>query len=247
MELKSPKEIEALRLSGKMAAQLLNAVCDAAKAGMTTADLDRVAGAWIKDHGAKPAFLNYRGFPAHICISVNEEVVHGIPGPRKIKDGDIVSIDVGLFYDGWCGDTARTISIGKVPKETQRLMKVSEESLNNSIRMAQAGKRIGDVSHAMQEVAEAAGYNVVRNYGGHGIGRALHEDPHVPCLGRPGTGIRIVPGMVLALEVMVNAGTHEVIHKPDGWTVLTEDGAPSAHYEHMVAVTEKGTELLTVA
>lgn len=245
VELKSDKEMEALKLSGRLAAQLLNAVCDAAKADMTTADLDRVAEKWIKDHDCKPAFLNYRGYPAHICVSVNDEVVHGIPGSRKLKNGDVVSIDVGVFHNGWCGDTARTISIGKVSPEAQRLLKVSEESLEESMRQAKVGKRLGDVSHAMQRIAEEGGYNVVRTYGGHGIGRAMHEDPHVPCVGKPGTGMRLTHGMVLALEVMVNAGTQDISHKPDGWTVLTKDGSLSAHFEHMVAIKDSGTEILT--
>ena len=245
MELKSAKEIDALRVSGRLAAQLLNAVCAEVKAGVTTADLDAVAAKFIKEQDAKPAFLGYRGYPAHICVSVNDEVVHGIPGKRKIREGDIVSVDVGLFYDGWCGDTARTVAVGKISKEAERLLQVSERSLEESMKAAQLGKRLGDVSHAMQKVAEDAGYNVVRSYGGHGIGREMHEDPHVPCVGRPGTGLRLQAGMVLALEVMVNAGTQEIVHKPDGWTVLTEDGSLSAHFEHMVAITEKGTEYLT--
>jgi methionyl aminopeptidase len=245
VELKSAKEIDALRVSGRLAARLLNAVCAEVRAGVTTADLDAVGARFIKENGAKPAFLNYRGYPAHICVSVNDEIVHGIPGRRKIRDGDIVSVDVGLFYDGWCGDTARTVAVGKISKEAERLMQVSEHSLEESMKLALAGNRLGDISHAMQSIAEAGGYNVLRSYGGHGIGRAMHEDPHVPCVGKPGTGIRLVPGMVLALEVMVNAGTKEVVHKSDGWTVLTADGALAAHYEHMVAITEKGTEVLT--
>ena len=245
VELKSAKEIDALRVSGRLAAELLNALCEKTKAGVTTDDLDCFAAAWIREHGAKPAFLNYRGFPKTICVSINDEVVHGIPGPRKIEEGDIVSIDVGLFYDGWCGDTARTIAIGKVSPEAGNLLQVSQKALEFSIEKAEAGMRIGDVSHAMQSVAEEAGYSVVRSYGGHGIGRAMHEDPHVPCLGKPGTGMRLSPGLVLALEVMVNAGGSDIIHKPDGWTVLTADGSLSSHFEHMAAITEKGTEVLT--
>jgi methionyl aminopeptidase len=234
-----------LRVSGQLAAQLLNFVCAQAKPGISTADLDQCAARWIKEHDAKPAFLNYRGFPATICVSVNEEVVHGIPGPRKIKDGDIVGIDVGLFYNGWCGDTARTIPIGIISPEAEKLLKVSEQSLEQSIQAACAGNRLGDVSYAMQSVIETAGYHVVRNYGGHGIGRALHEDPHVPCLGQPNTGLKLKHGMVLALEVMANAGTEQVTHKPDGWTVLTKDGSLSAHFEHMVAILDNGTHVLT--
>ncbi len=245
VELKSDKEMDALKVSGRLAGELLEAVCSKVKPDVTTADLDRFAAKWIKEHDAKPAFLNYRGYPAHICTSVNDEVVHGIPGSRKLKSGDVVSIDVGLFYNGWCGDTARTVPIGKITPEAQQLLEVSERSLLHSLETAVVGKRLGDVSYAMQSVCEAAGFNVVRGYGGHGIGRAMHEDPHVPCLGTPGTGIRLQHGMVLALEIMVNAGTERILHKPDGWTVLTEDGALSSHSEHMIAIKEGGSEILT--
>lgn len=247
MELKSEQEIEHLRTSGRLARELLNAVCKEVKAGITTKDLDDLAAKWINDHDAKPAFLNYRGYPKTICVSINEEVVHGIPGPRKIVSGDIVSIDVGLFYEGWCGDTAKTIPVGPISESAQKLLRVSEQALDEAIKAARAGNRIGDISYAMQSVAENAGFHVVRNYGGHGIGRAMHEDPHVACLGQPGTGTLIRDGLVLALEVMVNFGTPHVTHKPDGWTVLTEDRSLSAHYEHMVAITDGKTELLTVA
>jgi len=245
VELKSEKEIDALRISGRLAAKLLDAICVQAKAGLTTADLDHFAAKWIKEHDAKPAFLNYRGYPATICVSVNEEVVHGIPGPRKILEGDILSIDVGLFYNGWCGDTARTIRIGQVSPEAERLLTVSEASLENAIQTARVENRLGDVSYAMQSIAEKGGYSLVRSYGGHGIGRAMHEDPHVPCVGKVGTGMRLTSGLVLALEVMVNAGASGILHKPDGWTVFTEDRLLSAHFEHMVAITQAGTEVLT--
>lgn len=246
IELKSEKEIDALKVSGHLAAQLLNAVCSEAREGITTADLDVIAAKWMKDHDCKPAFLNYRGYPAHICVSINDEVVHGIPSSRKLSYGDIVSIDVGLFYQGWCGDTARTIPIGKITPEAQKLLTVSKESLDLSMSVALAGQRLGDVSYAMQSVAEDNGFYVVRSYGGHGIGRAMHEDPHVPCIGKPNTGMRLNIGLVLALEVMVNAGTEEILHRPDGWTVVTQDGSLSAHFEHMVAIRESGTEILTI-
>lgn len=245
IELKSEKEIDALRISGQLAAQLLNAVCREVKPGVTTADLDSFSAKWIREHDAKPAFLNYRGFPKTICVSINDEVVHGIPGPRKILNGDVVSIDVGLFYNGWCGDTAKTVAVGQISTEASRLLQVSERSLEKAIEAASAGKRLGDVSYAMQSVAEEAGYHLVRSYGGHGIGRAMHEDPHVPCVGNPGTGLKLSPGLVLALEVMVNEGTPNILHKSDGWTVVTEDGSLSAHFEQMVAITENGSELLT--
>ncbi len=244
-ELKSAKEIDSLRAAGKMAAGLLNAVCKEVKVGVTTDFLDKVGADYIKAQGGKPAFLGYRGFPKTICISVNEEVVHGIPGPRKLVEGDIVGIDVGVLLNGWYGDTARTMAVGKISPEAQRLMDVSKMSLDRSIEAAKAGNRLGDISNAMQSVVESAKFTVVREYGGHGIGRALHEDPHIPCLGRAGTGIRLVPGMVLALEVMANAGTHEIDHLSDGWTVVTKDKKFSAHYEHTIAITESGTEVIT--
>ena len=246
VELKTEKEIESLRVSGQLAAGLLDYLCNQARIGMTSLELDALGAQWIKSHGAKPAFLNYRGFPAHICVSVNDEVVHGIPNKKFFKDGDVVSIDVGLFYDGWCGDTARTIILGKAISGAENLLAVSKESLEESMRQAVLGKRLGDVSYAMQRVVESGGYNVLRGYGGHGIGRAMHEDPHVPCVGKPNTGMRLQVGMVLALEIMVNAGTEKIKHLPDGWTVKTADGALSAHFEHMVAISETGTEVLTL-
>lgn len=245
MELKSEKEIGYLKTAARLARGLLEAVCAQAKAGVRTKDLDHYAAGWIREHDAKPAFLNYRGFPRTICISVNEEVVHGVPGSRKIQDGDVVGLDVGLFYQGWCGDTAKTIPIGNVSSEAKRILQVSESSLDAAIAACQLGNRLGDVSYAMQSVAESGGYHLVRGYGGHGIGRALHEDPHVPCVGQPRTGMRLEAGLVLALEVMVNEGTQNILHKEDGWTAVTEDGSLSCHFEHMVAITENGTEILT--
>lgn len=245
IELKSGKEIESLRVSGRLAAELLEALCQSVQPGMTTLDLDAIAVKWIKEHDSQPAFLGYRDFPKTICVSVNEEVVHGIPGSKRLREGDIVGIDVGLIHNGWYGDTARTVPVGKITAEAQKLLEVSNRSLWESIQAAKAGNRLGDVSHAMQSIAEKGGYSVVRDYGGHGIGRKLHEDPHVPCLGTPGTGMRLKAGMVLALEVMVNAGDEQILHKPDHWTVVTKDGSWSAHFEHMVAITDGGTEVLT--
>jgi len=245
IELKSPREIDLLRRAGHVAAEILMELKRQIVAGMTTRDIDGVAEKMMRQRGAIPSFLNYRGYPATVCTSVNDEVVHSIPGSRKLKEGDILSLDIGMFVEGYCGDTATTFAIGSASPEAERLMKAGRESLQASIDAAILGNRLGDVSHAMQSVVEAAGYHVVREYGGHGIGRAMHEEPHVPCFGNPGTGIRLTEGMVLALEVMANAGTAEIRHKPDHWTVVTADGSLSVHYEKMVAITGTGTEVLT--
>jgi methionyl aminopeptidase len=213
--------------------------------GMTTKDVDTLAAKMMKERDVKPAFLNYRGYPAVVCTSVNEEIVHSIPGPRRLNDGDLLSLDIGIFQNNYCGDTATSFVVGRSTPEAERLMKAGRESLEASIKAAVLGNRLGDVSHAMQAAVEDVGFHVVREYGGHGIGRAMHEEPHVPCFGTPGTGIRLVPGMVLALEVMANAGTAEIRHKDDQWTVVTADNSLSVHYEKMVAITEQGTELLT--
>jgi methionyl aminopeptidase len=216
-------------------------------AGMTTKDIDVMAEKMMRDAGAVPSFLNYRGYPATVCTSVNDEVVHGIPSARKLKEGDLLSLDIGMFLSGYCGDTATSFVIGgKATPAQEKLMIAGRESLQNSIDAARLGNRLGDVSYGMQSVVERAGYFVVREYGGHGIGRAMHEEPHVPCYGKPGSGIRLVEGMVLALEVMANEGTAEIDHKSDNWTVVTADGSLSVHYEKMVAITSKGTELLTL-
>jgi methionyl aminopeptidase len=181
-----------------------------------------------------------------VCASINEEVVHAIPGKRRLLDGDLLSLDIGMFLEGYCGDTATSFVIGgRATPEQEKLMKAGRDSLQASIDAALFGQRLGDVSHAMQSVVEKAGYQVVREYGGHGIGRAMHEEPHVACYGTPGTGLRLVEGMVLALEVMANAGTAAILHKNDGWTVVTADGRLSVHYEKMVAIASKGTEVLT--
>jgi methionyl aminopeptidase len=245
IELKSPREIELLRQAGHVGAEILMQLKRSTVAGMTTRDVDALAAKLMKERDVKPAFLNYRGYPAVVCTSVNEEVVHSIPGSRRLKDGDVLSLDIGIFLNSYCGDTATSFPIGKASPEAERLMKAGRESLEASIQAAVLGNRLGDVSHEMQRVVEAAGYHVVREYGGHGIGRAMHEEPHVPCFGTPGTGIRLVEGMVLALEVMANAGTAEIRHKDDQWTVVTADNSLSVHYEKMVAITGHGTELLT--
>ena len=245
IELKSPREIELLRQAGRVAADILMDLKRKTAAGMTTREIDAIAAQMMKERGVTPSFLNYRGYPAVVCTSVNEEVVHSIPGSRKLKEGDILSLDIGIFLNGYCGDTATTFAIGTVSPQAERLMKAGRESLEASIQAAIQGNRLGDVSYAMQSVAERAGYHVVREYGGHGIGRAMHEEPHIPCFGTPHTGLRLTEGMVLALEVMANAGTANILHKDDQWTVVTADGSLSVHYEKMVAITDHGTDVLT--
>lgn len=245
IELKSPREIDLLREAGHIAAEILMALKRQTVAGMTTKDVDTLAAKMMKERGVTPSFLNYRGYPAVVCTSVNEEIVHSIPGSRKLKEGDILSLDIGIFKNGYCGDTATTFAIGTTTAKAERLMKAGRESLQASMDAAILGNRLGDVSHEMQRVVEEAGYHVVREYGGHGIGRAMHEEPHVPCFGIPGTGLRLTAGMVLALEVMANEGTAKIDHKADQWTVVTADRSLSVHYEKMVAITDHGTEVLT--
>jgi methionyl aminopeptidase len=247
IELKSPREIELLKESGHVAAEILMELKRETLPGMTTKDVDSLAAQKMRERGVTPSFLNYRGYPAVVCTSVNEEIVHSIPSDRKLKEGDILSLDIGIFKNNFCGDTATSFVIGgvKVSSVAERLMKAGRESLEASIKAAVLGNRLGDVSHAMQKAVEDAGFHVVREYGGHGIGRAMHEEPHVPCFGTPGSGLRLVPGMALALEVMANAGTAEIRHKADQWTVVTADNSLSVHYEKMVAITEQGTILLT--
>ena len=246
IELKSPREIDLLRTAGHVSAEILLALKSKITAGMTTRDIDGMAEKMMRERGAVPSFLNYRGYPATVCTSLNEEVVHSIPGNRRLKDGDLLSLDIGMFVEGYCGDTATSWVIGdKVSPEQERLMKAGVDSLQASIDAALVGNRLGDVSYAMQVAVEKAGFHVVREYGGHGIGRAMHEEPHVPCYGTPHTGLRLVEGMVLALEVMANAGTAAIAHKKDGWTVVTADGSLSVHFEKMVALTSQGTEILT--
>ena len=245
IELKSPREIDLLCQAGRVAAKILMELKRSVAAGMTTKDVDALAAKKMRERGVTSAFLNYRGYPAVVCTSVNEEVVHSIPGPRRLEEGDILSLDIGIFLNGFCGYTATTFGIGRVSPEAERLMKAGRESLEASIQAAVLGNRLGDVSHAMQAVVEKAGYNVVREYGGHGIGRAMHKEPHVPCFGTPGTGIRLTEGMVLALEVMANAGAAEIRHQADQWTVVTADNSLSVHYEKMVAMTDQGTVVLT--
>jgi methionyl aminopeptidase len=247
IELKSPREIDLLRAAGRLSAKILFQLKAAVEPGMTTRDVDAMSAKLIRENGAVSSFMNYRGYPATICTSVNEEIVHGIPGPRKLKEGDLLSLDIGMFLEGYCGDTATSFIVGggTGTPEAERLMKAGRDSLASSIAAAKFNGRLGDVCYAMQKPVEDAGYTVVREYGGHGIGRAMHEEPHVPCFGKPGTGMRLTEGLVLALEVMANAGTADIVHKSDGWTVVTADKKLSVHYEKMVAITAQGTEILT--
>lgn len=243
--LKSEREINYMRDAGKIVAKTLAEVEKAAKPDVTTRELDEIAEKYIKGCGATPAFKGYHGFPGNICSSVNEEVVHGIPGLRKLKNGDTVSVDIGAVINGYYGDAAITIPIGQIDAEVQRLLDVTEESLYKGIEQAIVNNRLSDISHAVQKHAESFGYSVVRDYVGHGIGRNMHEDPQVPNYGPSGRGPRLKSGMTLAIEPMINMGTHDVKTLDDGWTVITSDGKRSAHFEHTIAIGPDGPEILT--
>ncbi|AIF50145.1 type I methionyl aminopeptidase [Pelosinus sp. UFO1] len=243
--LKSEREINYLRDAGKIVAETLDEVKKAVKPGVTTLDLDQIAEKYIKSRDAIPAFKGYHGFAGNICSSINEEVVHGIPGLRKLKTGDNVSIDIGAVINGYNGDAAITVPVGEVDAEVQKLLDVTEESLYKGIEQAVIGNRLSDISHAVQIHAEQHGFGVVRDYVGHGIGRSMHEDPQVPNYGAPGRGPRLKAGMTLAIEPMVNLGTYEVKTLDDGWTVVTLDGKRSAHFEHSIAITDGKPEILT--
>jgi methionyl aminopeptidase len=242
---KSKKELEKMRAAGRLAGQVREALRRMARAGVTTLDLDRAAERMIRDAGALPTFKGYHGYPFSICASVNEQVVHGFPSDYELRDGDIISIDVGATLDGFVGDTATTVPVGNVSEDKLRLIRVAEESLERAIEQCRHGKHLGDIGWAVQELAEAEGYTLVRDYGGHGIGRKMHEDPHIPNYGRPGTGSKIKNGYVFAVEPMLNMGTHHTKTLADGWTVVTVDGQPSAHVEHTIAVTEEGPQVFT--
>ena len=243
--IKNKRELEIMRQAGLIVADTLERLAGLVKPGVTTAALDRFAEDYLAQRGAKASFKGYNGFPASICASVNEEVVHGIPGKRRLKEGDIVGIDLGAIVDGWHGDAAITVPVGEVDPEIKRLLKVTEESLYLGIQAAQPGVRLGTVSHAIQSHVEKAGFSIVRQYVGHGIGRQMHEDPPVPNFGRPDRGPVLTEGMTIAIEPMVNVGGYEVLVRPDNWTVVTRDNSYSAHFEHTVAITSKGPEILT--
>ncbi len=238
--------IEGIRAAAQIVARVLREMGRAVRPGITTAELDRLAETIIRDCGARPAFKGYRGFPATICPSINEEVVHGIPGKRALKEGDIIGVDVGTELNGWYGDAARTFAVGAVSEEASRLMRVTEESLHLGLQQARAGNRVGDISNAVQVHVEKNGFSVVRDLVGHGIGREMHEEPAIPNYGPPGKGPRLVVGQVLAIEPMVNIGGAAVVTRSDGWTVATKDGLWSAHFEHTVAVGPEGPEILSV-
>jgi len=243
--LKRPEEIERMRRSGRVAAEVLAALMEKAQPGVTTEELDELAQELIRDRGGSSAFLNYRGYPRSICVSINEEVVHGIPGNRKIREGDIVSIDVGVTLDGYIGDTAGTVAVGAVDPRVLRLVQTTEAALYAAIDQIRPGRRLGVVGYTIEAVARRAGFSVVREFVGHGVGRRLHEDPQVPNFGPREAGPVLMEGMTLAIEPMLNMGGPEVKVTEDGWTAVTVDGKPSAHFEHTVAVTEGGAEILT--
>ncbi|MFZ5641727.1 MAG: type I methionyl aminopeptidase [Bacillota bacterium] len=242
---KSDRELKYMRDAGRVVAQAHQELAKAVKPGVTTKELDRIAEDFILKNGARPAFKGYHGFPASICASVNEQVVHGIPGLRNLENGDIISIDIGAVINGYYGDSAVTLPVGDVRTEALDLLKVTEKSLYQGIDKARNGNRLTDISNAVQTFVEAHGYSVVRDYVGHGIGSHMHEEPQVPNFGGPGRGPRLKPGMTLAIEPMVNLGTHEVMTLTDNWTVVTRDKSLSAHFEHTIAITEGDPEILT--
>lgn len=246
MATKNAASLAAMRASGQIAARVRDAVAQRAAPGIATDELEDLAARLIKEAGAESAFFGYRGYPGQICVSINEEVVHGIPSARRIELGDVVSIDVGVRYQGYCGDTATTVLVGVVDAEVLRLVDVAKRALAAGIEMAGQGTRVSDISHAIEKTVVAAGFTVVRKFVGHGIGRQLHEEPQVPNFGGPGRGPRLRKGMTMALEPMVNMGGAAVKVLDDDWTVVTCDGKPSVHFEHTVAVGDQGVEVLTL-
>ena len=242
---KRAEELEKMRRAGRVVGETLQILQAAVRPGVTTQELDEIAEREIRARGAIPSFKGYRGFPATICTSINSEIVHGIPAKRALKEGDLIKLDCGAIVEGYHGDSAVTLPVGEVSQEALKLIETTDRSLQAGIAEAKAGNRIHDIGAAVQTTAEGAGFSVVREYVGHGIGRALHEDPPVPNYGKPGTGLKLEPGLVIAIEPMVNVGTYETRLLPDGWTVVTADGALSAHFEHTIAITENGAEVLT--
>lgn len=247
ISVKSPREIEIMRQAGKITAAARSLAREMVTPGITTAQIDREVRHFIEKSGAKPTFLGYGGYPASVCLSVNEEVIHGIPGHRVIQEGDIVSVDVGATYRGFVGDCAGTYVAGEASDEAKRLIAVTRQSFFEGMKFARAGYRIGDISHAIQEYVERNGFSVIREYVGHGVGAEMHEAPEVPNYGEPGRGPRLLRGMTIAVEPMVAAGTWEVRVMKDGWTVKTRDGKLAAHYENSIAITDGDPEILTYA
>lgn len=247
IRIKSPDEVEKIRRSARLVSETLDYLAGQVRPGVTTLELDRLALEFIRRNGGQPSFLGYRGYRHTICASINEEVVHGIPSRRMLKEGDVLSVDVGAVVEGFHGDSARTFAVGRITPEAERLLRVTRESLDHGLARVKAGGRLGDISAAIQKHVEAAGFSIVRSLVGHGIGRDLHEDPQIPNYGRAGAGVLLKPGMVFAIEPMVNAGGYEVETLSDGWTVVSADGSLAAHFEHTVAVTEHGPDILSVS
>lgn len=247
VSIKNSRELSSMREACRISARALQLAGEAVQPGVTTGEIDRLVRKYIESEGATPSFLGYGGFPGSACISVNDKVIHGIPGKRVIHAGDIVSVDVGAHFNGYHGDNAATFGAGDISPEAQALMDATRESLQEGIRAAKAGNRIGDIGAAVQRYVEVRGYSVVRQFVGHGVGTNLHEDPSVPNFGTPGRGPRLLPGMTIAIEPMINQGTCDVRTLKDGWTVVTKDGKLSAHFEHTVAITADGPVILTLA
>ncbi|MBI4335043.1 MAG: type I methionyl aminopeptidase [Candidatus Omnitrophica bacterium] len=244
--LKSDRETGLMARAGAIVGKVFERLEGDIRAGVRTQQLDEIAGGVIKDCGGRPAFLGYRGYPARICVSINEAVVHGIPGERRLKDGDIASIDVGVEFDGYCADGAATFPVGDIQEEARRLIEITERSLYLAIDKARPERRLSDIGYAVQTLAEKNGFSVVRAFVGHGIGAKVHEEPEIPNFGPPNQGARLESGMALAIEPMINQGTHEVEILDDGWTAVTKDGKLSAHFEHTVIVTKDGPRILTL-
>lgn len=243
--IKSSSEIALMREASRVVARVFEKLRKSILPGIKTSKINELAEEYLARWGAKPSFKGYRGYPKSICVSINEEIVHGIPGERKLKEGDIVSLDLGAFLKGYHGDAALTLPVGKIEKETEKLLKVTKEALNRAVGKARAGNRLGDISFSIQDCAESNGFSAVRDLVGHGIGRSMHEDPQIPNFGNPGKGPLLKVGMTLAIEPMVNMGGFEVEVKEDSWTVVTRDRSLSCHFEHTIAILEDGPEILT--
>ena len=243
---KSHAELEAMREGGRITAACLRVLAEGVRPGVTTKELDAIAEEFILARGGTPEFKGYQGFPASICASPNAMIVHGIPGSYRLKEGDIISLDVGVRYEGFVTDSATTVAVGEVPQETERLLETTRRCLEAATEQARPGKRLGDIGHAIQSLAEGRGYGVVRDLVSHGVGRKMHEDPQIPNYGQPGTGARLLPGMTFAIEPMITLESYDIrISEWDGWSIYTADGSLSAHFEHTVAVTENGPWVLT--